>query len=267
MRICCLHVALLLAAVAISSAAGNNNATSNSIAPSSTSGLASSASSSTTNSQPTSSASPGSSNSTHTSSPTETSNDTNVNPLSPPGYLTLLQPLGNADFPPIYAIGSTVHLKWNFSDTLQVIPPSLEIGAVGPQNNYYTWLTNLTGNTTEAWWNSQDYGQGPNEAPLMEGHYTVHIFDSSRGRNAKPVAGLLYQFNSLKVGLYNKQPYQRLDGTSGKFMLSRLQRIVRKLIASLAQDVSCPSCYSSGSRTSLSIAFVIILSTILSILV
>lgn len=95
--------------------------------------------------------------------------------------------------------GAQVQLEWAYTQ-LKVRPEKLTIEAIGP--NKATWaITTMEGWETTATW---DLRATPSYSPLIEGYYTIQLYDQ-RGFSNTPKPGWLTSDNKMKIALYKTE--------------------------------------------------------------
>ncbi|OZJ04375.1 hypothetical protein BZG36_03198 [Bifiguratus adelaidae] len=119
-----------------------------------------------------------------------------------PGQVQWITPIPNQTFAPLAKMGANVTFSWTYTDLL-VQPQNLTLQAVGPGTE--TWsVTAMPGLASSVVWNLANV---PQTQPLVEGYYTMQLFDQ-RGPSAWPSGGWLEPNTRLTIGIYSPQPYQ-----------------------------------------------------------
>ncbi|KAG0253828.1 hypothetical protein BG011_006139 [Mortierella polycephala] len=122
-----------------------------------------------------------------------------IDPRNPASRLTMIKPKLNQANPSLYTIGSTIVFEWAFDNATLVFPPvSLNIEAAFASDPLKVWpIANVSGSTTSVTWDTA----GVNNTLFM-GFYTLHIYDSSGGKQGVVASGHLIPYSDLQFGLY-----------------------------------------------------------------
>ncbi|KAI8048190.1 hypothetical protein BDF22DRAFT_746997 [Syncephalis plumigaleata] len=120
----------------------------------------------------------------------------------PPGRLVMLEPQAREHYVPRYRIGEVITFKWKYDDNLKFPPKNLTIQIAGPERQLVTIAANISGDTTEYKWDTNEWDD-TKSGPLLEyGRYQLVIFDE-RGKNALPEGGHLLVYRGTTFGLSN----------------------------------------------------------------
>lgn len=92
--------------------------------------------------------------------------------------------------------GAQIQMEWSYTH-LKVRPENITIEAVGPNKGIWS-VTVVEGSKTTATW---DLRETPSYSPLIEGQYTLYLYDQ-RGRETKPKPGWLLPDDKMKISLY-----------------------------------------------------------------
>ncbi|KAI9753199.1 MAG: hypothetical protein M1815_006317 [Lichina confinis] len=139
----------------------------------------------------------------------EATSTTDIDPRLPPGGINMITPapLSGSQY---YKIGDYVTFGWNYT-SLSVTPKSIDVMASCSLNNQlYTIAVNQSVEKSQmVVWDTE--AEATNSAPPPMDTYTLFVYDSDEGLNARPSAGYLSVYNQFRFGMYQPRAYTPLS--------------------------------------------------------
>ncbi|KAI5286899.1 hypothetical protein KEM54_006415 [Ascosphaera aggregata] len=135
------------------------------------------------------------------------SHSISVDPAAGPGGISMITPPVTAG-QTFVKIGTNVTFAWNYT-SLTITPSGIDVLAWNADaSRAYTITHNATVHPTQTViWDTKDYMQTAESDPLVNGKYTLMIYDSEYGPTHIADAGHLGAFTQYYFGIYSPQPY------------------------------------------------------------
>ncbi|RKP27114.1 hypothetical protein SYNPS1DRAFT_21278 [Syncephalis pseudoplumigaleata] len=112
----------------------------------------------------------------------------------------MLEPQARENYVPRYRLGEVITFKWKYDNNLRIQPKNLTLQVAGPDRQQVTIAANLSGDTTEYKWDTNDWDDAK-AGPLLEyARYQLVIFDE-RGKDALPESGRLMVYRGTTFAL------------------------------------------------------------------
>lgn len=105
-------------------------------------------------------------------------------------------------------VGTNVTFAWNYT-SLTITPSGIDVLAWnGQASRAYTITHNATVHKTQTViWDTKDYMQTAESNPIVNGKYTLMVYDSKHGPSHIADAGHLGAYTQYTFGVYTPQSY------------------------------------------------------------